>query len=1045
MWLVRIALSRPYTFIVLALIILITGILAILRTPTDIFPSIDIPVIGAVWNYSGLPPDEMANRITSNFERAVTTTVNNIEHIESESLISVSVIKLFFQANTNIALALSEVTAISQTMLKTMPPGVTPPLLLVYDASTVPIMQIILSSTTQPEQKLNDIGNNFIRTQLATIQGAALPYPYGGKVREIIVDLNPLAMQTYEVSAQNVNAALNSQSLIIPAGTQKIGPYEYLVKLNNSTSTVEELNNLPVKASPTGIIAIHDVAHVRDGFIPQTNIVRVNGDRAIMMSVQKTGDASTLNIIDRVKALLPYIRDNLPAGINLTLFGDQSIFVTTAIKSVLIESIIAAALTSLSILLFLGSWPSPFIIVLSIPLSMLASISMVAFLGQTINIMTLGGLALAVGILVDDATVTIENINWNLKQKKDIRAAIIDGAQQISIPALVSTLCICIVFIPMFFLGGVAQYLFVPFAEAVIFAMLASYFLSRTLVPTLAMYLLSEKEKNPLAFFKKFQEGFEKLRQYYQERLRWVLQNTRLFIAIFMGFVIVSLACLWPWLGSNFFPVVDAGQIKLHIRAPTGTRVEETANLIDKIDAAIRTIIPPKDLDNLIDNIGLPYSGINLTYSNSATAGPEDADILISLKPKHQPIETYIRKLRQDLQYKFPGIGFSFLPADIVNQILNFGLPSPINLQIVGSDQTSNLQYAYALMRHLNSIPGIVDVRTRQAFNYPELLVNVDRNRALELGFTQLDIASDLLISLSGSFQTSPNFWVDPQNGVSYPIITMVPQYAMNSLQALNNIPLTNSNLNSPPEILGAVATIKPAWGPAVVSHYNVQPVIDIFASIQDRDLGSVTNDIQKLINKTQNELPKGSKILVRGQMETQQYAFTSLYLGLAFSILLIYLLIVVNFQSWLDPFIIITALPAALAGIAWTLFITQTTLSVPALTGAIMSMGVATANSILVISFAKQQMLKGHDPFHSALEAGVTRLRPVLMTALAMIIGMLPIALGIGEGSEQNAPLGRAVIGGLSFATVATLFFVPAVFCIVYSYRQSQQGKKNV
>ena len=1052
MWLVRIALSRPYTFIVLALMLLIIGVMSILRMPTDICPSIDIPVVSVVWSYSGLPPDEMANRITSIFERAVTTTVNDIEHIESESLISVSVTKLFFQPGVDIAVAISEVTAISQTLLKTLPPGTTPPLILSYNASTVPVMQLILSSQTLPEQELNDVGNNFIRTQLATVQGAALPYPYGGKIRQISVDLNPQAMQTYGVSAQNVNTAINTQSLIIPAGTQKIGPYEYIVKLNSSPSTVEGMNHLPVKGTSNDVLYIRDVAHVRDGFAPQTNIVRVDGQRAVMMSVQKTGTASTLNIINRVKALLPYIKENLPKGLNLTLFGDQSIFVAAAIKSVVVEGLIAATLTGLMILIFLGSWRSTFIIVLSIPLSMLASISLMAFLGQTINIMTLGGLALAVGILVDDATVAIENINWNLEQGKDVEQAILDGAQQIAIPALVSTLCICIVFIPMFYLGGVAQFLFVPFAEAVIFAMLASYLLSRTLVPTLAKYLLS-KHKNTTAsnepryslarFHQGFETRFEQFRQGYHARLLWVLKNTQPFIIAFLAFVCVSLLCLWPWLGSNFFPSVDAGQMKLHIRAPTGTRVEETARLTDKIDAAIRRIIPANAIESIVDNIGLPFSGINLTYSNSATVGPEDADILISLKPGHRPTNDYIRQLRNTLTHEFPGVVFAFLPADIVNQILNFGLPSPINLQIVGSKLDENRRYAYAIMKRLKHIPGVVDVRTRQAFNYPELLVDVDRSRARELGFTQFDVASDLLISLSGSFQTTPNFWIDPKNGVSYPIVTMVPQYTMNSLQALRNVPITNSSMNSKPQILGALATIKPAWAPVVVSHFNVQPVIDIFASVQDRDLGSISHDINQIIKDTKMDLPKGSMVLIHGQMETQHNAFTGLYLGLAFSVLLIYLLIVVNFQSWTDPFIIITALPAALAGIAWILFVTHTSLSVPALTGAIMSMGVATANSILVISFARQHMREGNAPLNSALEAGVTRLRPVLMTALAMIIGMLPMALSLGEGGEQNAPLGRAVIGGLSFATLATLFFVPAVFCSIHSRRRRlQQGK---
>jgi len=1054
MWIVKIALSRPYTFIVMALMLFILGVLSIIRMPTDIFPNIGIPVVSVVWTYTGLPPEEMADRITSVFERAVTTTVNDIEHIESESLIGVSVIKLFFQPGVNIDIALSQVTAIAQTILRFLPPGTTPPLVLSYNASTVPLLQIILSSTTLPEQTLNDLANNFIRTQLATVQGAALPFAYGGKTRQIQVDINTQAMQTYGVSPQAVNAAIDAQNLILPAGTEKIGLYEYIVKLNSSPLLVEELNQMPIKTNYGGVLYIRDVAHVRDGFAPQTNIVRVDGKRAVMMSVQKTGNASTLSIVNRVKALLPKIRESMPAGLNLAMFADQSLFVTAAVSGVIREGVIAAFLTGLMILLFLGSWRSTFIITLSIPLSMLASIIALSALGQTINIMTLGGLALAVGILVDDATVAIENINWNLDQGKEIEQAILDGAQQIAIPAFVSTLCICIVFIPMFFLGGVAQYLFVPLAEAVIFAMLASYFLSRTLVATLAKYLLYKKSDAALKadahhvvmhFHQLFTQHFEKFRQRYRESLSSVLQNTKNFIICFMAFLLISLVLLLPWLGSDFFPNVDAGQIKLHLRAPTGTRVEETARLSDEIEAVIRRVIPPREVAGIVDNIGLPVSGINLSYSNSAAVGPEDADILISLKARHRATEDYVRKLRRELKNNFPGITFAFLPADIVNQILNFGLPSPINLQVIGLKLAENRQYANMLLEQLRHVPGLVDVRTRQAYNYPQLSVNVDRSLARELGFTQLDVANNLLISLSGSFQTTPTFWLDPKSGVSYPIVTQTPEYAMNSLQALRNIPIANLNMTTARQILGALATIKRTGVPVVESHYNVQPVIDIFGSVQDRDLGAVAHDINKIINHTKNAVPKGSSVIARGQMETQHHAFRGLYAGLAFSILLVYLLIVVNFQSWLDPFIIITALPAALTGIVWMLFLTHTTLSVPALTGAIMCMGVATANSILVISFARQHMAEGHDPMTAAIEAGVTRMRPVLMTALAMIIGMLPMALGMGEGGEQNAPLGRAVIGGLSFATVATLFFVPAVFYTIHHRKQkSAQGQTH-
>lgn len=1056
MWIVWIALSRPYTFIVLALMLLIVGTLTIMRTPTDIFPDINIPVVSVVWNYTGLPPDEMGDRITSIFERAVTTTVNDIEHIESESLIGVSVTKLFFQPNVNVDMALSQVTAISQTILRSLPPGTLPPLVLSYKASTVPVLQLVLSSPTLQEQNLNDLGNNFIRPELATVQGAALPYPYGGKVRQIQVDLDPQAMQTYGVSAQVVNAAIDAQNLILPAGTQKIGEYEYIVKLNGSPLKADELNNMPVKQTPGRVLYIRDVAHAHDGYAPQTNIVRVNGQRAVMMSIQKTGNASTLDIVARVKSLLLKIKDSLPAGLNLTLFADQSIFVTAAIQGVIVEGIIAAALTGLMILLFLGSWRSTFIISLSIPLSILASITILSALGETINIMTLGGLALAVGILVDDATVAIENINWNLEQGKEVEQAILDGAKQIAMPALVSTLCICIVFVPMFYLGGVAQYLFVPLAEAVIFAMLTSYILSRTLVATLAKYLLKPhhvteavQQKSNNHFFRfhhAFEKRFEAFRQRYNDLLSWVLKNTTLFISCFLGFVIGSLILLWPWLGSNFFPNVDAGQIKLHIRAPTGTRVEDTAQLVDNIDHLIRRTIPERDLDSIVDNIGLPVSGINLSYSNSAPVGPADADILISLKKGHRPSPDYVKQLRTILPRDFPGVTFAFLPADIVNQIINFGLPAPIDIQIIGLKKEENRLYADKLLQRLKKIPGLVDVNIRQQYNYPELMINVDRSLASELGFTQYDVASNLLISLSGSFQTSPTFWLSPENGVSYPIVTQTPQYVMDSLQALRNIPIVSLTNPNQLQILGALANIKRLWGPVVESHYNVQPVVDIFASIQDSDLGTISDKIDKVIADTKQDVPKGSSVVVRGQIQTKHEAFEGLYWGLLFSILLVYLLMVINFQSWIDPFIIITALPAAIAGIIWMLFITFTTLSVPALTGAIMCMGVATANSILIISFARQHLSDTSNPLLATLEAGKARLRPVLMTALAMIIGMMPMALGLGDGGEQNAPLGRAVIGGLSFATISTLFFVPCVFYVIHHRRlKAKQRKEHV
>ena len=1051
MWIVRLALSRPYTFIVLAILLLLLGPLAIYRTPTDIFPSINIPVVSVVWTYNGLPPDEMGGRIVGYFERAVTTTVNDIEHIESESLLGVGVIKIFFQPSVKIDMALSQVTAIAQTMLRNFPQGTTPPLILSYNASTVPVLQLVLSSVKLSEQDLNDLGNNFLRTQLATVQGAALPYPYGGKVRQIQVDLDEQAMQTYGISPADVNNAIGQQNLILPAGTQKIGNFEYFVKLNGSPNAVDDLNDMPIKTTTNGVLYIRDVAHVRDGFAPQTNIVRINGSRAVLMSVQKVGNASTLDIINKVKNLIPKIKESMPPELNLSMFGDQSLFVTAAIKGVISEGVLAAILTGLMILLFLGSWRSTLIIVISIPLSILASLITLSALGETINIMTLGGLALAVGILVDDATVTIENINWNLEQGKEVETAILDGAHQIAVPALVSTLSICIVFVPMFFLRGVAHFLFVPLAEAVIFAMLASYFLSRTLVPTLAKYWLQkhtgkpEVEAGPSTsgnFFVRFQRNFawyfESMRKRYHELLEMTLKHSHLFVAIFLLFLIVSSLVLLPWIGEDFFPTVDAGQIKLKMRAPAGTRVEETAKIADKVDSIIRQIIPPHDLDSIVDNIGLPISGINLSYSNSATIGPEDADILVSLKDGHSSTADYIRILRTRLNQALPGVTFAFLPADIVGQILNFGLPAPINVQVVGFKTKENRLYADMLLERIKHIPGIVDARERQAFNYPELYVNVDRSLARELGFAQFDIATNLLISLSGSFQTAPTFWLSPQ-GVSYPIVTQTPQYRLDTLDALRNIPITKPGVT--PQILGSMATIERRGVSAVESHYNVQPVIDIFASVQDRDLGSVGKDIDKLITKTKNEVPKGSSVFARGQMQTQRESFTGLLTGLAFAIVFVYLLIVVNFQSWVDPFIIITALPAAITGIIWMLFLTHTTLSVPALTGAIMCMGVAAANSILMVSFALQGMAAGHTPTAAALDAGFSRLRPVLMTALAMMIGMVPMALGLGEGGEQNAPLGRAVIGGLLFATIATLFFVPAVFTIVHERRRKRSG----
>jgi CzcA family heavy metal efflux pump len=1044
MWIVRVALQRPYTFIVLALLLLILGPLTIRRTPTDIFPNINIPVISVVWAYNGLPAEEMADRIVSGYERGITTTVNDIEHIESQTLGGIAVIKIFFHAGTNIDLAMSQVTAVSQTSLRALPPGITPPLILSYNASSVPVLQLALSSAKLTEAELFDFGNTFMRSQLATVQGASMPYPYGGKQRNILVDLNPQALQAKGLSAQDVTNAIGAQNLILPSGTQKIGAYEYNIRLNGSPRNVDALNDLPIKTVNGATIYIRDVAHVRDGFVPQTNIVRVDGQRATLMSIQKTGNSSTLDIIDRIKALMPQIIDGAPPELNIRALADQSLFVRASIDGVIREGIIAAALTGLMILLFLGSWRSTLIITISIPLSVLASIITLSALGETINIMTLGGLALAVGILVDDATVAIENINWHLEQGKDVEAAILDGAQQIAVPALVSTLCICIVFVPMFFLDGVSRYLFVPLAEAVVFAMLASYILSRTLVPTLAKYLLHKHVDSDAAmvpntmqrFQRRFEAGFESLRERYLELLQTALRYPRIFLSGFMVVVVASLLVLAPWLGSDFFPSVDSGQIKLHLRAHTGTRVEETVRIVDEVEKAVRQIIPADELGTIVQNIGLPVSGINLSYSNSAPIGSADADILISLQDRHRPTEDYVRMLRRDLPERFAGVTFAFLPADIVSQILNFGLPSPIDVQVVGRNVIANREVARQLLEKFRRIPGIADLRIQQAYDLPELYVDVDRTHAQQFGLTQRDVASDMLISLSGSFQTAPAFWLNPQNGVSYQISTQIPQYSVDSLDALRNLPITGGD-GSHPQILGGLATFRRGSGVGVVSHYNAQPVIDIFGAAQDRDLGAVAKDIMKILDEAKADLPKGTQLIARGQMETMRNSFSGLYIGLAFAIVLVYLLIVVNFQSWLDPFIIITALPAAIAGIVWTLFLTHTTLSVPALTGAIMCMGVATANSILVVSFARERFAATGDATAAAIEAGFTRLRPVLMTALAMIIGMVPMSLGLGEGGEQNAPLGRAVIGGLLSATVATLFFVPVVFRALYGRRR--------
>jgi CzcA family heavy metal efflux pump len=1046
MWIVRLALRRPYTFVVVAVLLLILGPIVILRTPTDIFPNINIPVVSIIWNYTGLNPDDMSNRIVFQTERALTTLVDDISHIESQSLNGIAVVKVFFQPNADVTKAIAQVTAISQTQLRQLPPGTTPPLVITYSASSVPIIQLALSGQKLSEQQLFDYGVNFIRTRLITIPGCAIPYPYGGKQRQVQVDLDTNALQSKGLSPLDVVNAISAQNLVLPSGTSKIGAFEYDVDTNSSPKTVEELNQLPVKTAGSTTIYIRDVAYVRDGFPPQTNIVRVNGQRSVLITVLKAGQASTLDIIAGIKSLLPQIQAGLPPELHIHPLADQSLFVRASIDGVLKEATIAACLTGLMILIFLGNWRSTVIIAVSIPLSILTSIIVLSALGETINIMTLGGLALAVGILVDDATVEIENINRNLAQGKEVEHAILDGAQQIAVPAFVSTLAICIVFVPMFFLTGVARYLFVPLAEAVVFAMMASYLLSRTLVPTMAKYLLRGHEaelqaaaqsRNPLVAMQiKFEEGFERFREGYHGLLERCLHHKRAFLLTFLGGCLASVVFLIPWLGQDFFPAVDAGQFKLHLRARTGTRIEETARLADLVEQSIREQVPPQEIESVIDNLGLPYSGINLSYSNSAPIGSADADILVSLSKDHRPTAGYIHDLRLRLPQEFPGVSFSFLPADIVSQILNFGLPAPIDVQIVGFNLDANRAFADKLLERVRQIPGTVDLHIQQPFDQPYLHVDVDRTKAQQIGFTQRDVADNLLVSLSGSFQTTPEFWVNPKTGVSYSIATQTPQYRLDSLQSLENIPITGAS-GARSGILASLASIRRGAGLAVVSHYDIQPLIDIYGSVQGRDLGGVARDLNRIVEDSKRDLPRGSQLIVRGQIQTMRSSYEGLLAGLLFSIVLVYLLIVVNFQSWLDPFIIISALPAALAGIVWFLFVTRTTLSVPALTGSIMCVGVATANSILVVSFAKEQLSEGKDAIAAALNAGFTRFRPVLMTALAMIIGMVPMAIGLGEGGEQNAPLGRAVIGGLLFATVATLFFVPVFFSLLHGRRQ--------
>ncbi len=1055
MWIVRLALRRPYTFIVGALVLLLVSPLILLRTATDIFPNINIPVVSIIWLYQGLSAQEMEQRIVFVHERALSATVNDVEHIESQSYNGVAVIKLFFQPNASVDAGVAQATAISQTIIRQLPPGATAPLIIRYNASTVPILQLSLSSPTLSEQEMYDYGQNALRVGLATVRGASVPFPYGGKTRQVTVDLDLPALQAKGLAPLDVVNAINAQNIILPSGTAKIGETEYDVELDASPRILDELNHLPIATTQGATLFIKDVAHVRDGYQPQQNIVRQDGHRGVLLTILKGGVASTLDVVRRVKEALPRLVAQMPPEMRLQPLADQSIFVRAAISGVLKEGVIAAALTALMILLFLGSWRSTLIIALSIPLSVLASLAVLSALGETINLMTLGGLALAVGILVDDATVTIENIERRLHEGLPLEEGILAGAGEIAMPAFVSTLCICIVFVPMFFLTGVARYLFVPLAEAVVFAMLASYVLSRTLVPTLVMYLFRSKPATTaggprgwiglLAGWQKgFERGFDRMRSSYAGYLTAFLQRRWHVALAFLGFCAIS-GYVLTQLGQDFFPTVDSGQFRLHLRARSGTRIEETARLTDLVEQVIRREIPAHELAGILDNIGVPTSGISLSYSNSGLIGSGDADILVSLSEEHGPTEAYIRKLRRILPHEFPGTTFYFLPADIISQTLNFGLPAPFDVQIVGRDMTKSRQVAARLAERIRQIPGAVDVRVQQPADQPKLRLTVDRVKASELGITEQQVANSVLVAMSGSGQVRPGYWLNWKNGISYLINVVTPQHEMNSIEAMQSIPITSAGEgDGKGQLLSNLASYERLTGPPVVSHYSVQPVIDVFGGVSGRDLGGVLRDLEPLLDEARKELPKGSWIVLRGQAETMSSSFFGLGVGLVGALALVYFLLVVNFQSWSDPFIIITALPGALAGVIWGLFVTQTTLSVPALMGAIMSLGVSTANSVLVVAFARQNLDAGMSPIEAALAAGVGRLRPVLMTAIAMVIGMIPLSLGWGEGGEQNAPLGRAVVGGLMVATAMTLFFVPVVFSWVHRHHRTRKPATN-
>ncbi|WP_175942126.1 efflux RND transporter permease subunit [Burkholderia pyrrocinia] len=1043
MWIVNLALRRPYTFIVMAIMIVLATPLALMRTPVDVLPAINIPVISVIWNYGGFSATEMTNRITAVHERILTTTVNNIQHVESTSLPGIAVVKVFLQPGANVQTAIAQTVSSAQAIVRQMPQGATPPLVITYSASSIPVIQLGLSSTTLSEQSLADIALNFLRPQLITIPGAQVPFPYGGRTRVVAIDLDPQALLAKGLTPADIVNAVNAQNLVLPTGTAKMGQTEYRIDTNASADTVADISRLPIQTVNGATTYLREVASVRDGFAPQTNVVRQNGQRGVLVSILKSGDASTLKVVSDLKALLPKVIPTLPEGLTITPLFDQSVFVNAAVQGVIHEALIAAVLTAMMILLFLGNWRSTLIIAISIPLSIFTSLIALSALGETINIMTLGGLALAVGILVDDATVTIENIERHLHLGTNLHEAILEGAGEIAVPAFVSTLCICIVFVPMFFLTGVARFLFVPLAEAVVFAMLASYVLSRTLVPTLAMLLFRPQQASTgpdhatsrfARLHHAFNNAFERLRAWYIVLLSMLLVRRRFYAMCFLGFCVLSTGLVFA-LGRDFFPNADSGNIRLHMRAPTGYRIEETARLADRVERVIREVVPPDELGAIVDNLGLPVSGINLSYSNAGTIGTLDGELLIALKPGHRATTHYVQTLRKLLPERFPGVEFFFQPSDIITQILNFGQPAAIDVQVLGNDLASNMTIASNLMKRVRQIPGAVDVHVLQRNDEPTLLADMDRTRMQQLNLSAQNVAQNMLISLSGSSQTTPSFWINPRTGVQYPLQIQTPQYSISSVDDLLGTPISASGRTGMPlQLLGNLVQVRTTTNPAVITHYNIRPAIDLYVSVEGRDLGSVAGEIDRIVSDMRASLPRGTDLTMRGQIETMRTSYIGLGAGVAMAIVLVDLLIVVNFQSWLDPLIIISAMPAALAGIAWMLFITGTHLSVPALTGAIMTVGVATANSILVVSFARQRLAAGAPPLTAALEAGATRIRPVLMTALAMIIGMVPMALGLGEGAEQNAPLGRAVIGGLLFATVSTLLFVPLVFGGVHS-----------